>query len=147
LLIGLVSFTKLSVREYPKIDEPVVTVSVRYVGRVGRGDGVAGHQAAGRLHRRHRRGGRDHLHQPRRASPDHGALPPGEGRRFGAAAEVRDRTSRVRNRLPQAVDEPVIAKVEADAFPVIWLSFTSDTMSGCRSTTWSTASSSRGCRP
>ncbi|HEY8360552.1 MAG TPA: efflux RND transporter permease subunit, partial [Ramlibacter sp.] len=45
-----------------------------------------------------------------------------------AAAEVRDRTARVRNRLPQEVDEPVIAKVEADAFPVIFLSFSSDTM-------------------
>ena len=32
LLIGAVSFTRLSVREYPKIDEPVVTVSVRYPG-------------------------------------------------------------------------------------------------------------------
>jgi multidrug efflux pump len=42
---------------------------------------------------------------------------------------VRDRTSRVRNKLPQAVDEPVIAKVEADAFPVIWLSFSSETLS------------------
>jgi hypothetical protein len=44
------------------------------------------------------------------------------------AAEVRDRTSRVRNRCPQAIEEPVIAKVEADAFPVIWLAFTSDTL-------------------
>ncbi|MEO6292968.1 MAG: efflux RND transporter permease subunit, partial [Burkholderiaceae bacterium] len=32
VLIGAVSFTRLSVREYPKIDEPVVTVSVRYPG-------------------------------------------------------------------------------------------------------------------
>nr|WP_265258525.1 efflux RND transporter permease subunit [Verminephrobacter aporrectodeae] len=32
LLVGAVSFTRLSVREYPKIDEPVVTVSVRYAG-------------------------------------------------------------------------------------------------------------------
>jgi len=46
-----------------------------------------------------------------------------------AAAEVRDRTARVRNKLPQAIDEPVIAKVEADAFPVIWLAFSSDTHS------------------
>lgn len=43
-----------------------------------------------------------------------------------AAAEVRDRVSRVRNKLPQTIDEPVIAKVEADAFPVIWLAFSSD---------------------
>ena len=32
LLIGAVSFTRLTVREYPKIDEPVVTVTVRYAG-------------------------------------------------------------------------------------------------------------------
>nr|MBP6782065.1 efflux RND transporter permease subunit [Ottowia sp.] len=32
LLIGAVSYTRLAVREYPKIDEPVVTVSVRYGG-------------------------------------------------------------------------------------------------------------------
>ena len=34
----------------------------------------------------------------------------------------------MRARLPQAIDEPVIAKVEADAFPVIWLAFTSETL-------------------
>ncbi|MGL6203321.1 MAG: efflux RND transporter permease subunit, partial [Giesbergeria sp.] len=32
LLIGAMSFNRLSVREYPRIDEPVVTVSVRYGG-------------------------------------------------------------------------------------------------------------------
>ena len=32
LLIGYVSFTRLAVREYPKIDEPVVTVETRYGG-------------------------------------------------------------------------------------------------------------------
>jgi multidrug efflux pump len=45
-----------------------------------------------------------------------------------AAADVRDRVSRVRGRLPDAVDEPVIAKVEADATPTIWLAYTSETM-------------------
>ena len=45
-----------------------------------------------------------------------------------AAADVRDKVSRVRQKLPQGIDEPVIAKVEADAFPVIWLSFTADTL-------------------
>jgi multidrug efflux pump len=42
---------------------------------------------------------------------------------------VRDRVSRVRGRLPDAADEPVIAKVEADATPTIWLAYTSETMS------------------
>ena len=32
VLVGAVSFNRLTVREYPKIDEPVVTVSVRYAG-------------------------------------------------------------------------------------------------------------------
>ena len=40
---------------------------------------------------------------------------------------MRDKVSRVRQRLPQGIDEPVIAKVEADAFPVIWLALSSDT--------------------
>ena len=32
VLVGAVSFNQLSVREYPRIDEPVVTVSTRLVG-------------------------------------------------------------------------------------------------------------------
>ena len=127
LLIGAVSFTKLSVREYPKIDEPVVTVSVRYAGASAEvmesqvtkplEDSIAGIDSV------------DVITSISRAEQTQITV------RFRlekdadtAAAEVRDRTSRVRNRLPQAVEEPVIAKVEADAFPVIWLSFSSETM-------------------
>jgi multidrug efflux pump len=32
MLLGVVSFQKLSVREYPKIDLPVVNVDTRYLG-------------------------------------------------------------------------------------------------------------------
>ena len=32
LLIGLISFSRLSVPEYPRIDEPVVTVETRFTG-------------------------------------------------------------------------------------------------------------------
>jgi multidrug efflux pump len=38
-----------------------------------------------------------------------------------AAQDVRDRVSRVRGRLPEDIQEPVIAKQEADAFPFFWL--------------------------
>ena len=127
LLIGAVSFTKLSVREYPKIDEPVVTVSVKYAGASAEvmesqvtkplEDSIAGIDAV------------DVITSISRAEQTQITV------RFRlekdadtAAAEVRDRTSRVRNKLPQAVEEPVIAKVEADAFPVIWLSFNSETL-------------------
>ncbi|AFU45583.1 acriflavin resistance protein [Acidovorax sp. KKS102] len=126
LLIGAVSFTRLSVREYPKIDEPVVTVSVRYAGASAEviesqvtkplEDSIAGIDAV------------DVITSISRAEQSQISV------RFrlekdadNAAAEVRDRTARVRNRLPLAVDEPVIAKVEADASPVMWLAFSSDT--------------------
>jgi len=32
VLLGWVSFNRLTVREYPKIDNPVVTVETKYVG-------------------------------------------------------------------------------------------------------------------
>jgi multidrug efflux pump len=128
VLIGAVSFTRLSVREYPKIDEPVVTVSVRYPGASAEviesqiaktlEDSIAGIDAV------------DVITSVSRAEQAQISV------RFrlekdadSAAAEVRDRTSRVRNRLPAAIEEPVIAKVESDAFPVIWLAFSSDTLS------------------
>ncbi|MCL4684468.1 efflux RND transporter permease subunit [Myxococcota bacterium] len=38
-----------------------------------------------------------------------------------AAADVRDRVARARNRLPVDIDEPIVAKQDADARPVVWL--------------------------
>jgi multidrug efflux pump len=127
MLVGAVSFKSLSLREYPKIDEPTVTVTTRYVGASAEvvesqvtktlEDSIAGIDAV------------DVITSISRAEQSQITV------RFRlekdadtAAAEVRDRTSRVRSRLPQAIDEPVIAKVEADAFPVIWLAFSSDTL-------------------
>jgi len=128
LLIGAVSFDRLSLREYPKIDEPTVTVSVKYPGASAEviesqvtkplEDSIAGIDAV------------DVITSISRADQSQITV------RFRlekdadtAAAEVRDRTSRIRGRLPQAIEEPVIAKVEADAFPVIWLAFSSETLS------------------
>ncbi len=42
-----------------------------------------------------------------------------------AAQDVRDKVSRVRGLLPENVEEPVVAKQEADAFPIIFLALTS----------------------
>ncbi|HEX9406006.1 MAG TPA: efflux RND transporter permease subunit, partial [Thermoanaerobaculia bacterium] len=44
-----------------------------------------------------------------------------------AAQDVRDKVSRVRGLLPEDVEEPVIAKQEADAFPIMFLALTSKT--------------------
>src|SRR5688500_19625511 len=42
------------------------------------------------------------------------------------AQDVRDKVSRVRDRLPDDIEEPVIAKEDADAQPFYWMALTSD---------------------
>ena len=126
ILIGAVSFNRLSVREYPKIDEPVVSVQTRFGGassEVIEGqvtkileDSLSGIEGVDVI---------TSISRPERSlisirfalSRDADS----------AAADVRDKVSRVRQRLPQGIDEPVIAKVEADAFPVIFMAMASDT--------------------
>jgi multidrug efflux pump len=125
MLIGLVSYTRLSVREYPKIDEPVVTVRTTYKGASPEivesqvtkplEDSLAGIE------------GVDIISSISRQEDSQISVKFGlERDPDSAAADVRDRVSRVRRRLPDDIEEPVIAKVEADASPVIYLAFASD---------------------
>ena len=128
VLVGAVSFNQLSLREYPRIDEPLVTVSTRLQGASSEviesqvtkplEDSIAGIDGVD-IMTSSSRSERSQITVRFRISknPD------------TAAAEVRDRVSRVRGRLPASADEPVIAKVEADATPTLWLAYTSDTMS------------------
>ncbi|NBC94989.1 MAG: MMPL family transporter [Deinococcus-Thermus bacterium] len=46
-----------------------------------------------------------------------------------AAADVRDRVGRVRGELPDDAEAPTIRKVDADAEPIIYLAFASETLS------------------
>ena len=127
VLIGVVSFTRLNVREYPKIDNPVVTVETRYTGASSAVvesqvtkvledslSGIEGVDVITSISRQEQSQITVSFVLSRDAD--------------SAAADVRDKVSRVRQKLPQGIDEPVIAKVEADAFPVIWLSFSADTL-------------------
>ncbi len=127
VLLGVVSYGRLTVREYPNVDEPVVSVSTSYPGasasivesqitQVLEGSiaGIAGI---------------DVLESTSRAETSRITV------RFHsnvdqdvAASDVRDRVSRVRKRLPEEVQEPTIAKVEADAQAILNLVFTSDRM-------------------
>jgi multidrug efflux pump len=126
VMVGAVAFQGLSVREYPQIDEPTVSVSTTFGGASSEvvesqvtkvlEDSLSGIEGVDVITSSSR---------PERSQitvrfalsrdPD------------SAAADVRDKVSRVRQRLPQGIDEPVIAKVEADAFPVVWLAMSSDT--------------------
>jgi multidrug efflux pump len=127
VLVGVVSFNRLVIREYPKIDNPTVTVETRYIGASSAVmesqvtkvledslSGVEGLDVISSISRQEQSQITVKFLLTR--DPD------------AAAADVRDKVSRVRQRLPVNIEEPVISKVEADAFPVIWIAFSSDTM-------------------
>jgi multidrug efflux pump len=126
VLIGAVSFTRLNIREYPKIDEPVVSVTTIFTGASSEvieaqvtkvlEDSLAGIEGVDVITSSSR--------QERSQISVRFALTRDAD---SAASDVRDKVTRVRQRLPQGIDEPVIAKVEADAFPVIFLTLSSET--------------------
>ena len=122
MLLGVVSYERLAVREYPNIDEPTVSVVTRYPGaspaivesqitQVLEGS-IAGIE------------GIDVLESTSRAETSRITVRfrLGIDQNVGAS-DVRDRVSRVRQRLPDEVEEPVIAKVEADARAMMYLVF------------------------
>ncbi|HEY7763479.1 MAG TPA: efflux RND transporter permease subunit [Aestuariivirgaceae bacterium] len=127
LLVGVVSYQRLTVREYPNIDEPVVSVSTTYPGasativesqvtQILEGT-VAGIE------------GIDTIESSSRAESSRITITFSTGIDIAeAASDVRDRVSRVRRQLPDEITEPVIAKVEADAQPIIFLVFRSESM-------------------
>jgi multidrug efflux pump len=126
VLIGAVSFNSLTVREYPKIDEPVVSVTTTFAGASSEvmeaqvskvlEDSLSGIEGVDVITSTSRQE-RSQISVKFTLSRDADA----------AAADVRDKVTRVRQRLPQGIDEPVIAKVEAESFPVIFLALSSDT--------------------
>jgi multidrug efflux pump len=123
LVIGAISYTRLSVREYPKIDEPIVSVQTSYPGASADvvesqitkvlEDSLAGIEAV-ELMTSASRSETSQINVRFRLTRDPDS----------AAADVRDKVARVRARLPDNIDEPVIAKVEADAFPIMWMAVT-----------------------
>ncbi|MDP1999155.1 MAG: efflux RND transporter permease subunit, partial [Rhodoferax sp.] len=126
VLIGAVSFDRLTVREYPQIDEPVVSVTTTFTGASSEvieaqvtkvlEDSLAGIEGVDVVTSTSRQE-RSQISVRFALTRDADA----------AAADVRDKVTRVRQRLPQGIDEPVIAKVEAESFPVIFLALSSDT--------------------
>jgi multidrug efflux pump len=125
VLIGLVSFTRLTVREYPNIDPPVVLVETVYRGasaeviesQVTRvlEESIAGIEGIDFL-RSITRQERSLVVVRFKLSRD----------AESTANDVRDRVSRVRGKLPPEIDEPIVSKVEADAQPVLYIAFSSD---------------------
>jgi len=128
LLIGLISYTRLSVREYPRIDEPVVSVNTTYRGASAEvvesqvtkplEDSLAGIEGVELMTSQSRsETSRINVRFTLKRDPD------------SAAADVRDKVSRARGKLPDTIDEPIIAKVEADSNPVIYIAVEAGSLS------------------
>ena len=127
IVFGAISFTRLPVRQYPKIDEPQVSVTTSYIGASAnvvetRVTQVIEDQLSGiegiKTIESSSRDGRSNVTITFRLSRDLDE----------AANDVRDRVSRALGRLPVDVDPPQVQKADADGRPVIWFSLVSSTL-------------------
>src|SRR5262245_35937421 len=124
-LVGLIGYGRLTVREYPKIDEPVVTVDTTFKGASS--DIIESQVTQVMEESLSGIEGIDYMSSISRQEKSQITIRFRLDREPDAAAnDVRDRVSRVRALLPDEIDEPVIAKVEADAQPILYLAFSSD---------------------
>lgn len=124
VLVGVVSYGRLTVREYPNIDEPIVSVRTVYTGASAEiietqvtqilENSIAGIEGIETITSTSRQQ-QSNISVRFRPNIDPDV----------AASDVRDRVGRVRGRMPDEIDEPIIAKVEADAQPILYLSLTS----------------------
>lgn len=125
VLIGLLAYSRMTVREYPNIDSPVVSVRTVYRGATAEiiesqiskvlEDSLAGIEGIKTL----KSVSRDEVSQISiEFSLDRDV--------DNAANDVRDRVARARGALPDEADDPVVAKIEADAQAMMWLAFSSE---------------------
>jgi multidrug efflux pump len=125
VLIGLLSFTRLTLREYPDIAFPMVSVRTVYPGASaalvetdvttvleGAISGISGLRT---------------LTSTSRAETSTIVLEFELSRNLDAATnDVRDAIGRVRSQLPLAVQEPLVAKEIGDGSEVMWIALASN---------------------
>jgi multidrug efflux pump len=125
VLLGVISFQRLTVREYPKIDAPVVSVRTVYKGASPQ---VIESQITQPLE--DSLSGIEGVRSIKSVSREEVSTITIEfvlERNVDAAAnDVRDRVARVRALLPEAADDSVVSKIEADAQAIIWLRLSSE---------------------
>lgn len=128
VIFGLVSLQRLAIREYPDIDRPVVSVTTRYNGASAPvietkitqiiEDSIAGIEGILKIESE----SEDERSQVRIEFDVSREID-------GAANDVRDRVSRIASALPEEADPPEIIKADASAQPVMFVSFSADSMS------------------
>ncbi len=127
LVLGVMSFMRLTLRELPAIDPPIVSVQVDYPGasasvvetRITQTleDALAGIEGINTIDSSSQNGAS-------RVSIEFLATRDIEA----AANDVRNAVSRVADRMPEEADPPEVSKVESDSDPIIWLNLRSANM-------------------
>src|SRR5207249_4839548 len=125
VLFGIIGLSRLPVRELPDIDPPVVSVTTVYPGANAQ---VVETEVTERLEEAiNNIEGIKTLRSESREGVSNIIVEFDLSRSIDIAAQdVRDRVSRVRGTLPQDIREPIIAKQDSDAQPIIWNALNSD---------------------
>ncbi len=126
VVLGLLGYTYLGVREYPSVDPPIITVSTTYTGANADViesqitepleesiNGIAGIRSLTSVSR----DGRSTITVEFDIDVDLET----------AANDVRDKVSRAISNLPPDVENPIVSKADADASPIVFLNIQSDT--------------------
>jgi len=128
VIFGIVSFDRLSLREYPNIDPPVVSVDTRYRGAAANvvesritqliEDRIAGIEGI-RFIESTSQDGRSRVNIEFDINRDIDA----------AANDIRDRVFSILDNLPVEADPPQVSKADSDDDVIMWLNLVSDKMS------------------
>ena len=128
VLIGIISYDKLTIREYPDIDKPVITVSTIYRGASAEimerdvtqvlEDSISGISDIKEIKS-------DSKNEFSSIKIEFNL-----NRDMDSAAnDVREKVSRVSSLLPKESNQPRVSKSDTDARAVMWIGFSSDQLS------------------
>ena len=128
ITFGMMAFKFLSLREYPNVNPPIVSIGTSYPGASAaivetritqiledRISGISGIRSISSSSSN----GRSNISIEFNSDRDIDA----------AANDVRDRVSRALNNLPEDVDPPEVSKADSDEDVIIWFNLASDSMS------------------
>ncbi|MDR2651359.1 MAG: efflux RND transporter permease subunit [Prevotellaceae bacterium] len=125
ILFGIIGYTYLGVREYPSVDNPIISVSTSYPGANA---DVIENQIT------------EPLEQNINGIPGIRSLSSVSSQGYSnitvefeltvdletAANDVRDKVSRAQRFLPRDCDPPIVTKADADAMPILLVALRSD---------------------
>jgi len=125
MLFGLIGYTSLGVREYPSVDNPIISVSCSYPGANAdvienqitepleqNINGIPGIRSLSSVSSQ----GNSRITVEFELSVDLET----------AANDVRDKVSRAQRYLPRDCDPPIVSKADADASPILMVAIQSD---------------------